>query len=173
MGNEETGRITCIATFCAGSFWDTESAFRHISGVVATSVGFMGGTVTAPTYGEVSTGKTGHSEVVMIAYDPDIISYRELLSIFFRSSDPCSRQQGEYKGTQYEPVIFYHNDPDKQLAEEYIRELRHRGHCPDGVVTRTAPASTFYRADECHQQFYEKMGGCYPVLHTGDPGSNE
>jgi len=173
MEDEETEKISRIATFCAGSFWDLEPAFRHLSGVVATSVGFMGGTVPAPTYGEVCTGKTGHSEVVMIAYDPGRISYRKLLDIFFNSSDPCSWQQGEYEGTQYEPVIFCHDDHDKQLAEEYIRELRQKGRCPEGVVTRTAPSSTFYRADECHQQFYEKMGCCYPVLHTGDHGSEE
>jgi peptide-methionine (S)-S-oxide reductase len=173
VGDEETEGITCIATFCAGSFWDIESEFRHVSGVIATSVGFMGGTVTAPTYGKVCTGKTGHSEVVMIAYDPGRISYRELLGIYFSSSDPCSRQQGEYAGTQYEPVIFYHSDRDKQLAEECINKLRNAGRCPDGIVTRTAPASAFFWAEECHQQFYEKMGGCYPVLHTGDPGWNE
>ncbi|MEI7434680.1 MAG: peptide-methionine (S)-S-oxide reductase MsrA [Methanomicrobiales archaeon] len=173
MDSEETEKITRIATFCAGSFWDTESAFRHVKGVVATSVGFMGGTVTAPTYEEVCTGQTGHSEVVMIAYDPGCISYQELLDIFFRSHDPCRRQQGEYSGTQYEPVIFVHTGQDTQLAEEYMRELRQSGRCKDSVMTRVTPASTFYRADECHQQFYEKMAGCYPVLHTGDPGSDE
>ena len=173
MEDEKTETISRIATFCAGSFWDLESAFRHLNGVFATSVGFMGGTVTAPTYGEVCTGETGHSEVVMIAYDPGCISYRKLLDIFFNSSDPCSLQQGEYAGTPYEPVIFCHDDHDMQLAEEYIRELRQKGRCLEGVVTRTAPASTFYLADECHQQFYEKMGCCYPVLHTGDHGSEE
>ena len=173
MGDEGTERITCIATFCAGSFWDAEAAFRNVTGIVATTVGFMGGTVAVPTYGEVSTGTTGHSEVVMIAYDPGTISYREILGIFFDSIDPCRKQQEQYEGTQYIPVIFYHNDQDKQCAEEYIRELRHAGRCPDGIATQIAPASTFYRADECHQQFYEKMGVCYPVLHAGDPGSNE
>jgi len=173
MGNEEAERETRIATFCAGSFWDTESAFRHVSGVIATSVGFMGGAEISPTYEEVSTGSTGHSEVVMIAYDPRMISYREILGIFFSSHDPCNRQQGEYTGKRYEPVVFYHCDEERQQAEDYIRELRQNGSCPDGIVTRVSPASTFYRADECHQQFYEKMAGCYSVLHTGDPGSNE
>ncbi len=154
-------------------FWDIESVFRHVSGVVATSVGFMGGTVAAPTYEEVCTGKTGYSEVVMIAYDPGRISYRELLGIYFSSSNPCSRQQGEYAGTQYEPVIFYQCGQDKQLAAEYIRELTQNGRCGKGVITQVVPASAFYRADECHQQFYEKMGVCYPVLHTGDQGNNE
>lgn len=169
MVDRETERKTSIATFCAGSFWDAEAAFRHISGVVATSVGFMGGTVPDPTYEMVGAGKTGHSEVVMIAYDPGRISYRDLLGIFFSSHDPCGRKQGEYEGPQYEPVIFYHSGPDKQLAEEHIGKLQQTGCCPEEIVTRTKPASTFYRAEECHQQFYEKMGCCYPVLYTGDP----
>jgi peptide-methionine (S)-S-oxide reductase len=170
---EEPGEISCIATFCAGSFWDTETVFRHVSGVVATSVGFMGGTVTEPTYEEVSTGTTGHSEVVMVAYNQGMISYREILGIFFNSHDPCRRQQGEYAGVRYEPVIYCHSDQDRQLAREFISELQHKGRCPEGIVTRTAPASAFYRAEECHQQFYEKMANCYPALHTRDQGGDE
>lgn len=173
MGDEEAEKITCIATFCAGSFWDIEAAFRHVRGVVATTVGFMGGTGASPTYEDVSTGTTGHSEVVMIAYDPGTVSYREILGIFFASHDPCRDQQGEYEGLQYGPVIFYHNDQDKLCAEEYISELRHAGRCPEGTVTRIAPASMFYPADECHQQFYEKMGACYPVMHAGSPGRDD
>ena len=84
---------------------------------------------------------------------------------------PAKEQQGHYTGTQYDPVIFCHSDQDTQVAEEYIHELRHRGVCPGGVVTRIAPASTFYKADECHQQFYEKMGTCYPVLYSRDQGN--
>jgi peptide-methionine (S)-S-oxide reductase len=173
MEHEDTEEITGIATYCAGSFWDMESVFRHVRGVVATSVGFMGGPVPGPTYDEVCSGKTGHSEVVMIAYNPATISFRETLEIFFRSHNPCERQQGEYAGTQYEPVIFYHSDRERQIAEDYIRELSLKGYCPDEIVTRVVPASVFYRAEECHQQFYEKMGGCYPVLHTCDPDSDE
>ncbi|GEM_PF-2286690 len=172
MREEDTETEPGIATFCAGSFWDLEAAFRHIGGVLSTAVGFMGGTVSAPTYEQVCDGRTGHSEVVMIAYNPGIISFRELLVIFFNSHDPCSSNQGEYTGHQYEPVIYYSGDQDRQLAEEYIREQVQAGHCPDGIVTRTRPASTFYRADECHQLFYEKMGCCYPVLFTGDPDDN-
>jgi len=173
MDNEEPEKMTCIATFCAGSFWDMESAFRHVNGVVATSVGYMGGAATAANYDEVCTGKTGHSEVVMIAYDPGRITFRELLGIFFRSHDPGRRQQGEYSKNQYEPVIFCQNNQDMLLAEEYIHELLQSGRYKEGIITRVAPASTFYMADECHQQFYEKMGRCYPVLFTGDPGSDE
>jgi peptide-methionine (S)-S-oxide reductase len=173
MGDKETENIHRIATFCAGSFWDMEAAYRHVNGVIATSVGFMGGTDTAPSYEVVSGGKTGHSEVVMIAYDPGRISYREILDIFFNYHDPCKREQGHYRGTQHNPVIFCHSDQDTQVAEEYIHELRNKGVCPEGVVTRIAPASTFYPAEECHQQFYEKMGTCYPVLHIGDMGDNE
>lgn len=172
MENEDQGIVTCIATFCAGSFWDLEAAFRHLNGVVATSVGFMGGWETSPSYEEVCEGETGHSEVVMIAYDPDRISFRELLGVFFNSHDPCRLQQGEYSGTQYEPVIFLHNKQDKQLAEGYIAELRATGRCPEGVVTRTAPASEFYRTSESHQQFYEKMGGYYSVIFNGEPQDN-
>lgn len=164
---------TCIATFCAGSFWDLESAFRHVRGVIATSVGFMGGFVPSPTYEEVCSGTTGHSEVVMIAYNPAIISFLDLLDIFFRSHNPCEKQQGEYTGIQYEPVIFCHSEGDNQVAEEFISALQAGRGCPDGIITRIADASFFYRADECHQQFYEKMGSCYPVLHTGDQGNNE
>jgi len=173
MEDREIERKTLVATLCAGSFWDTEAVFRHIQGVITTSVGFMGGTVTAPTYEEVSTGKTGHSEVVMIAYDPDIITYRELLNFFFNSHDPCTKQQGVYAGSQYDPVIFYHNENDKHLAEQYMQELCRAGRCHSGIITRTVPASTFYRADECHQQFYEKMGSCYTALNTGTHENNE
>ena len=173
MEDEGPGELTCIATFCAGSFWDLESVFRHVRGVVTTSVGFMGGTVPAPTYEEVCSGTTGHSEVVMIAYNPGLISFKEILGIFFSSHEPCERQQGEYAGIQYEPVIFCHNDRDRQLAEEYVSDLKRGGRCPKGIVTRIAAASAFYVAEGCHQQFYEKMGNCYPVLHTRDPGSEE
>ena len=132
MEDERTETISRIATFCAGSFWDLESVFRHLNGVVATSVGFMGGTVTAPTYGEVCTGKTGHSEVVMIAYDPGHISYGKLLDIYFNSSDPCSRQQGEYAGTQYGPVIFCHDDQDKQLGGGVYPRITSKRTMPGG-----------------------------------------
>jgi len=121
LREEDTETEPGIATFCAGSFWDLEAAFRHIGGVLSTAVGFMGGTVSAPTYEQVCDGRTGHSEVVMIAYNPGIISFRELLVIFFNSHDPCSSNQGEYTGHQYEPVIYYSGDQDRQLAEEYIR----------------------------------------------------
>jgi len=168
MGNDTSEKIPSTATFCAGSFWDMEAVFRHVDGIIATSVGFMGGTATAPDYEEVCTGKTGHSEVVMLAYYPAGISYRGLLEIFFRSHNPCKKEQGYYTGSQYDPVVFCHGERDMRQAEEYIRELLHRGVCPEGVVTRISPASAFYRADECHQHFYEKMGTCYPVLQSGN-----
>jgi peptide-methionine (S)-S-oxide reductase len=169
---EEPGKISRIATFCAGSFWDIEPVFRHVSGVIATSVGFMGGTVPSPAYEEVCTGTTGHSEVVMVAYNPSMISYREILGIFFNSHDPCAREQGEYAGVQYEPVIYCHSEQDRQQAREYVSKLQHQGRCPREIVTRIVPSSEFYRAEECHQQFYEKMGNCYPALHTRDRVEN-
>ncbi|MCU0630583.1 MAG: peptide-methionine (S)-S-oxide reductase MsrA [Methanoregulaceae archaeon] len=172
MEDAEPG-TTCIATFCGGSFWDIESAFRHVRGVIATSVGFMGGFIPSPTYEGVCSGTTGHSEVVMIGYNPAIVSFLDLLDIFFRSHNPCQKQQGEYRGLQYEPVIFCHSDQDKQVALKYVTDLQHEGRCPEGIVTRIAPASAFFRAEEYHQQFYEKMGGSYTVLHTGDHGYNE
>ncbi len=109
----------------------------------------------------------------MVAYDSGIISFRELLDIFFKHHDPCKRMQGHLKGTRYDPVIFCHHDRDTKLAGEYIHELQLRGVCPGGVVTRIATASTFYKADECHQQFYEKMGTCYSVLNSREQGDVE
>ena len=94
-----------------------------------------------------------------------------LLDIFFKFHDPCKRAQGHYTGTQDDPVIFFHSDSARQLAEGYIHNLQHRGVCPGGVVTRIASASTFYKADECHQHYYEKMGTCYPGRFSHDQGN--
>jgi len=163
-GEENAG--SGVATFCAGSFWDLEAAFRHRPGVLATRVGYMGGTETDPAYEDVSSGKTGHSEVVMVAYNPEIIPYRALLAIFFENHDPCSPVQGDYVGPQYSPVIFYHSDEQKEIAGGYIRELISSGRCKAGVVTRLAPAETFYIAEDSHQQYYEKQANSYSVVQN-------
>ena len=131
----------------------------------------MGGTVTAPTYEDVCTGKTGHSEVAMIAYDPGCISFRELLGIFFKSHDPCKRQQGEYTE---EPVRTGNLLSYMTRIRSWQRSIS-VNYDKEGVVRRRnhpviAPPQHFIKADECHQQFYEKMGRCYPVLNTRDPG---
>jgi peptide-methionine (S)-S-oxide reductase len=172
MENNMTESCPAVVTFGAGSFWDAEAAFRHARGVLVTVVGFMGGTTDSPTYEEVSSGETGHSEVVMVAYDPGQVSFRDLLAVFFSYHNPCERSQGDYKGARYEPVIFCHDKKDKEQAEDYIRELHRSGHCPGGIVTRISPAMTFYPAEEYPQQYYEKVAGCYPVLHTGDLGED-
>jgi len=146
------------ATFAAGCFFDSEAAFRHIKGVIETVTGYTGGSVPDPTYEQVETGTTGHVEAVGIVYDPAIITYDQLLEIFWNIHDPSRGDgQGDYSGPQYRSVIFYHDEEQKAAAlasRNRLAASKHYGDRP--IVTEILPASTFWRAEECHQQFYEK-----------------
>ncbi len=147
------------ATFGAGCFWGVEAAFRGVKGVVSTAVGYMGGTLESPTYEDVCTDRTGHVEVVEVVYDPAVISYDELLNVFWDSHDPTTpNRQGPDVGTQYRSVIFYHNAEQEGVARASKGKLQKSGKYKREIVTEIEPATQFWRAEECHQQYFEKHG---------------
>lgn len=147
------------ATFGAGCFWGVEAAFRQISGVIATQVGYAGGTLKNPTYEDVCTDTTGHAEVVEVEYDPERVSYEKLLEVFWKNHDPTTlNRQGPDIGTQYRSAIFYHDEEQKAMATASKKKLEECGAYKKPIVTEITPASTFYRAEEYHQQYLEKRG---------------
>ncbi len=147
------------ATFAAGCFWGVEDAFRQVDGVVSTRVGYSGGHTTSPTYKEVCSGRTGHAESVEVIYDPEKVSYAELLDVFWSNHDPTQlNRQGPDIGTQYRSVIFVHDDAQKQAALESKDELERAGRFRRPIVTEIAPAAEFFEAEEYHQQYFEKQG---------------
>ncbi len=149
-----------LATFAAGCFWGVESVFKQVKGVIETTVGYTGGTVPNPSYRQVCTGITGHAESVLIKFDPGIVSYEELLSLFWRIHDPTTpNRQGPDVGTQYRSAIFYHNDQQKEAAEKSKEEFDKKGAYINKATTQIVPASQFYEAEEYHQDYFEKQGG--------------
>ncbi|MBP7145805.1 MAG: peptide-methionine (S)-S-oxide reductase MsrA [Methanoculleus sp.] len=148
------------ATFGAGCFWGIEETFREVHGVVDTAVGFMGGSTENPTYPDVCTGKTGHTEVVQVTYDPGEVSYRDLLNVFWNAHDPTTlNRQGPDIGTQYRSVIFYHTTEQEAEARASRAAVEQSGRFRRHVVTAIEPAGTFWRAEEYHQQYFAKHGG--------------
>lgn len=147
------------ATFAAGCFWGVEATFQQVKGVVSTAVGYMGGTLKNPTYKDVCTDKTGHAEVTQIEYDPSVVSYNELLQIFWKAHDPTTlNRQGPDVGTQYRSVIFFHIPEQEAAALASKEELEKAGTYKHPIVTQVVPASEFWRAEEYHQQYLEKRG---------------
>lgn len=147
------------ATFAAGCFWGVEDAFRQMKGVTSTTVGYTGGTKVAPTYKEVCGGNTGHAEAVEVEYDPSNVSYAELLALFFQSHDPTTlNRQGPDFGTQYRSAIFFHDSEQEAAAREAKAALEKAGVFKRPIVTQILPASEFYRAEDYHQQYFEKQG---------------
>lgn len=147
------------ATFGAGCFWGVEAAFRRVKGVLSTTVGYSGGSFKGPTYEDVCTGTTGHAEVVEVDYDPDKVSYDELLKVFWEIHNPTTmNRQGPDIGTQYRSVVFSHNSEQKAAAEASKEKLQRNGHYKNPIVTEITPASEFYKAEEYHQQYFEKCG---------------
>ena len=147
------------ATFGAGCFWGVEATFRQMRGVISTSVGYMGGTLENPSYEDVCIDKTGHAEVVEVTYDPSVIPYDQLLNIFWSIHDPTSlNSQGPDVGTQYRSVIFYYSPEQKAAALASKEQLLQSGRYKREIMTEIVPASTFYRAEEYHQQYFEKHG---------------
>lgn len=145
------------AVFGAGCFWHVEDAFRHIPGVLSTQVGFMGGTKENPTYKEVCTGETGHTEVTEVTFDPDKITYDHLLDIFWNIHDPTQvNRQGPDIGVQYRSVIFYLTDEQRKAAAASKERAQQSMKKP--IATSIEPAGRFYRAEEYHQQYFEKTG---------------
>lgn len=148
-----------IATFGSGCFWCTEAIFQNVDGVAKVESGYMGGHVKKPTYKEVCSGLTGHAEVLQITYNPDEVSYDELLEIFWKTHDPTTlNRQGNDVGTQYRSVVFYHNDEQKRLAESYKTQLTAAEVFDQPIVTEITPASVFYKAEDYHQNYYNLNG---------------
>jgi peptide-methionine (S)-S-oxide reductase len=148
-----------LATFGSGCFWCTEAVFLNVDGVVKVASGYSGGTVKNPTYKEVCSGLTGHAEVIQVTYDPARISYDALLEIFWGTHDPTTlNKQGADEGTQYRSVVFYHNEEQKRLAEEYKKKLDESGAFDAPIVTEISPATTFYVAEDYHQNYYNLNG---------------
>jgi len=148
-----------LAIFGAGCFWGVESAFRAVEGVVDVAVGYAGGTVPRPNYRTVCSGKTGHAEVVQVEYDPARVTFEQLLEVFWQIHDPTTlNRQGPDFGTQYRSIIFYSDEHERKAAEESKRRLDQSGKLGRPVVTQIVPAAEFYRAEEYHQRYYERMG---------------
>lgn len=151
------------AIFAAGCFWGVESKFRQQPGVQTTEVGYTGGHTTNPTYEEVCRKGTGHAEAVRIVYDEAAISYDDLLNVFFEIHDPTQlNRQGPDVGDQYRTAIFYKDAGQKQQADAAIKALADRNAFRQPIVTQIVPAETFYRAEEYHQQYFEKRSGMAP-----------
>ncbi|MGD1854244.1 MAG: peptide-methionine (S)-S-oxide reductase MsrA [Leptolyngbyaceae cyanobacterium] len=157
---------TAQATFAGGCFWCMEHPFDELSGVTATTSGYMGGTVVSPTYPQVSSGTTGHAEVVQVEYDTDLVSYETLLDTFWRNVDPLdARGQFCDKGSQYRSIVFYHDDIQRELAQtskQAVDKLFEKD-----IATEILPAQTFYPAEDYHQNYYQTHPARYRVYRFG------
>ena len=147
------------AMFGSGCFWGVEAAFRQTPGVVKTAVGYSGGDFPSPTYKDVCSGRTGHAEVVLVEFDPETISYEQILHIFWENHDPTTlNRQGPDVGTQYRSAIYYFDDEQRDSAEASKARLEAEGRFRRPIVTEIKPASEFYLAEDYHQQYLEKRG---------------
>ena len=154
------------ATFAGGCFWCMQPFFDHTKGVKKTTVGYTGGNEADPTYGEVSSGATGHAEAIQIEYDPNEVSYEKLLDLYWHNIDP-NQVNGQFvdEGTQYRTVIFYHNEEQKRIAERSKQSLAASGRFDKPIVTEILPATAFYPAEEYHQKYYLKSSLQYNMYH--------
>ncbi len=144
-----------MATLAGGCFWCLEAVYEQLRGVEKVESGYAGGHVPDPTYRQVTTGKTGHAEVVQLTYDPAVVSFRELLEVFFTIHDPTTlNRQGADVGPQYRSAIFYHDEDQRQVAEEVIREMEAAAIWDDPIVTEVSPLEAFYKAEDYHQEYY-------------------
>lgn len=164
----DTNVKTDTATFGTGCFWCTEAIFQEVEGVLKVTSGYSGGHVANPTYKDVCTGETGHAEVIQVVYDPSKISFDELLEIFWQTHDPTTlNKQGNDVGTQYRSAIFYHSNEQKEKAEKYKADLDKSGAFDKPIVTEISPYTTFYSAEDYHQDYYNNNGSqpyCYFVI---------
>jgi len=150
---------TDTATLANGCFWCTEAIFQQLEGVLKVSSGYSGGHVVDPSYKEVCTGTTGHAECIQIIFDPAKISFDELLEVFWQTHDPTTlNRQGNDEGTQYRSAVFYHSQEQKEKAEKYKTELNKSGAFKDPIVTEIAPFTSFYVAENYHQDYYNQNG---------------
>ncbi len=147
------------ATFAAGCFWGIEAAFRRVPGVQSTMVGYTGGHVANPTYEQVCTGRTGHAEAVYVEFDPEQVSYEDLLEVFWDIHDPTQlNRQGPDVGTQYRSAIFFHNEEQQKAATDSMERRIRSGRYRRPIVTQIEPAAPFFKAEEYHQQYLKKRG---------------
>jgi peptide-methionine (S)-S-oxide reductase len=147
------------ATFGMGCFWCSEDIFRQTKGVKSTAVGYMGGWLDNPTYEQVCTDRTGHAEVVQVEYDPAVLPYEQLLDIFWKNHDPTTpNRQGPDVGVQYRSAVFFHDAEQEKVANASKKRLDQSGRLRCKVVTEVTPAGTFWKAEDYHQQYYEKCG---------------
>ena len=150
---------TDTATLANGCFWCTEAIFQQLDGVLKVSSGYSGGHVVDPSYKEVCTGTTGHAECIQIIYDPSKISFDELLEVFWQTHDPTTlNRQGNDEGPQYRSAVFYHTQEQKEKAEKYKAELNKSGAFKNPIVTEVAPFTSFYIAENYHQDYYNQNG---------------
>ena len=144
-----------LATLAAGCFWCVEAVFQQLKGVVSVVSGYTGGSTENPTYKDVLTGKTGHAEACQIEFDPEQITYEEILEVFFETHDPTTlNRQGNDIGTQYRSAIFYHNEAQKEAAEQFKSKIDEGGAWKNPVVTEIVPFTKFYRAEDYHQNYF-------------------
>ena len=153
----QSAPTTAKAYFAGGCFWCMEEAFEKVDGVISVVSGYMGGTVANPTYEQVSDGRTGHAESIEVTYDPTNVTYQKLLEAFWRNVDPITpNAQFCDHGNQYRSAIFYTTDEEKQLSEETKNKIEQSKRLPAPIVTQLGPASTFYQAEDYHQDYYKK-----------------
>ncbi|MCF8309703.1 MAG: peptide-methionine (S)-S-oxide reductase MsrA [Bacteroidales bacterium] len=168
LSNNKTKSNMERATFGAGCFWCTEAIFERVKGVETVTSGYSGGDIVNPSYKEVSSGTTGHAEVVQLEFDPEVVSYEELLEIYWKTHDPTQlNRQGADVGPQYRSVIFYHNEKQKELAESYKEKLQEAGIWDKPIVTAIEPFKNFFEAENYHQDYYENnksQGYCQFVI---------
>jgi len=162
------GTATAKATFAGGCFWCMEEAFESVTGVISVTSGYMGGKTRNPTYEQVSTGRTGHAEVLQIEYDPQRVSYEKLLEVFWRNIDPTQRDaQFCDHGSQYRSGIFYHDEEQRRLAEASRAALAKTKPFKGEIVTEVTKAAEFYPAEDYHQDYYRKNPVRYKYYKTG------
>jgi len=167
MSAQESDRYAA-ATFAGGCFWCMEHPFDELEGVISTTSGYAGGHKLDPSYEQVTTGTTGHAEVVQVLYDPTLVGYERLLEVFWRNIDPLdARGQFCDRGNQYRSAIFYHDDEQRELAEASKRALEHSGVLPGKIVTELVEASAFYPAEDYHQDYYQRNPVRYNFYRFG------
>jgi peptide-methionine (S)-S-oxide reductase len=159
---------TEVATLAGGCFWCLEAVYDDLKGVTDVVSGYSGGHVNAPSYQQVCTGTTGHAEVVQVTFDPDVISFKDLLDVFFTIHDPTTlNRQGNDVGPQYRSAIFYHSPEQKAVAEQTIADLNQTGIWPGSIVTQVVPFEAFYPAEDYHQEYFKNnpnQGYCMVVV---------
>jgi peptide-methionine (S)-S-oxide reductase len=159
----EKSMTTEISTLAGGCFWCLEAVFDQLAGVESVESGYMGGERANPTYEDICTGETGHAEVVRVTFDPAVVSFRDILSVFFTIHDPTTlNRQGNDVGTQYRSAIFFHSAEQEKAARETIANLSAQKLWGNPIVTEIVPAGTFYPAEDYHQEYFERVGGRNP-----------